>query len=358
MAKGFRFWHKKRGARRTSSNLVGSVGEAIFFGVLFLLGVVSLASLLMSRITEDPTAAFAPGFGFWLMVTVLGSFVLIGGGGAIYTVLHVGTSAERRSALAKRAVNIELLSDAVPTPRDFPTLPSDNDLINSPGIQLAYRLPAAQSPVWRLAAATVFCLVWNLLTAALTVVAAKSRPATFGEGLLTWASVAPFLVVAVWSINHFIRELLLCTGIGPTIVEVSEHPLFPGHTYQVFVSQVGRLKINLFEMFLVCEEEATYHQGTDIRTDKCVVHEQLVFRRENFAIDNGTPYEYQCVFSIPEQAMHSFQSPHNRITWKLVAKGNAATWPTFVRSFPVLVYPTKAATPSPPQTETANQMSV
>src|SRR5262249_39737850 len=155
----------------------------------------------------------------------------------------------------------------------------------------------------------------------------------------TFASVAPFLVVAVWSINHFIRELLLCTGIGPTIVEISEHPLYPGKKYNVFVSQVGRLQMNSFTVYFVCEEEATYHQGTDIRSDKCVVHEQLVLRRENFAIDTTMPYEYQCGFSIPDHAMHSFQSPHNRITWKLVAKGKALTWPEFTRSFPVLVYP-------------------
>ena len=42
MARFFRFVEKKRGERRTGSNWVGSLGEAIFCGSLFLLGTLLL----------------------------------------------------------------------------------------------------------------------------------------------------------------------------------------------------------------------------------------------------------------------------------------------------------------------------
>ncbi|MFV1965501.1 MAG: hypothetical protein ACC628_08780 [Pirellulaceae bacterium] len=79
MRRIFRVWEKKRGHRHTGSRLVGSVGEAIFFGALFLLGSISLAGVASSQLVNPTPEIYTPGFGFWLMVLVLGSFVLIGG---------------------------------------------------------------------------------------------------------------------------------------------------------------------------------------------------------------------------------------------------------------------------------------
>ncbi|HMC11219.1 MAG TPA: hypothetical protein VKH44_08005, partial [Pirellulaceae bacterium] len=44
----------------------------------------------------------------------------------------------------------------------------------------------------------------------------------------------------------------------------------------------------------------------------------------------------------PPTAMHSFQSPHNLVRWKLVVRGEAETWPLFERGFPIVVYPGEA----------------
>ena len=101
------------------------------------------------------------------------------------------------------------------------------------------------------------------------------------------------IAVGGWSIRHFVRQMVLHTGVGPTIVEISNHPLFPGQSYQLYFSQSGRLKVRRLEVFLVNEEEATYHQGTDIRSESCVVHEQLVFRREDFCIEPGVAFDYK-----------------------------------------------------------------
>lgn len=51
MARGFRFYEKKRGNRRTGSKTLGSAGEALFFASFFLVGclgvVVLFATLLI-----------------------------------------------------------------------------------------------------------------------------------------------------------------------------------------------------------------------------------------------------------------------------------------------------------------------
>jgi len=334
--RAFRIWEKKRGARRTGSNLVGSVGEGLFFTILTLIGLVSLSTLITKQVTDPATSDYPPGFGFWVMLLVLTSFALLGGGGIIRTMLRMGTSVERRAAIARRAATLDLLTDAIPQPRDFPAVPSDADLTNSPGIKLAYRLPTSHSPLWQLSAATIFCLLWNSMAAVIIVLAVRHR-----EWLPTILAV-PFLAVGIWSVRHFFHQMLLHNGIGPTIVEISDHPLYPGHEYRYFVSQSGRLRLRSLEIFLVCEEETTYHQGTDVRTSHCVVFEESLYRRDDFAIDLRTPFEWQSSFRVPSNAVHSFHSAHNRVLWKLVVKKEIEAWPTVVRSFPLVVYPARS----------------
>ena len=134
----FRLLEKKRGERRTGSNLVGSVGEALLYGALFLLGVTALSTLVAVHFWQPQNAWYSVGVGFWLMVVVLSSFVFTGGIGLIWTVVRLGISAERRSALATHASALDLVHDTVPRPRTIrrsqrstasPTAPAPNSPI-------------------------------------------------------------------------------------------------------------------------------------------------------------------------------------------------------------------------------------
>jgi len=335
-----RWWGKKRGGRRTGSPLLGSLGEALFFGLLFLLGAVALTSLLLAQFggPQADMLRMGFGFGFWVLVLVLSSFLLIGGGGFLFTVLHVGTSAERRAALAKRAANLDLITEAIIQPRDFPSLPSDHDLVNSPGIKLAYRLPTNHSPGWQLSAAAVFCLLWCGLAAALFVVAVERHIVGKPDWLLT-AIVVPFLAVAGWSIRFFFRQMSALTVLGPTIVEIGAHPLLPGQTCNVYLSQSGHIRLTRLALCLVCDEEATYQQGTDIRVERHRVVEETLYEATNVGLEPGKPVEMPLAFVVPASAMHSFQSPHNRVLWQLVVRAKPEGRPSFERAFPLVVYP-------------------
>ncbi|MDP7305378.1 MAG: hypothetical protein QGG09_19865, partial [Pirellulaceae bacterium] len=276
MAPRFRFLGKKRGKRRTGSRLVGSVGEAIFFGLLFLLGAVALTSLVTTQVINPTAAIYRPGLGFWLAVTVLSSFVFIGGAGVILTVLQVGVSAERRSAIVQRATDLDLIQDALPSQKDFPSIPREANLVNSPGVELAYRLPAIRSSAWKLTGMTLLALVATGFAAALVVISLESW--FFGE--FEWvllAFAAPYIVCGIWTASYIVREIWWNSRIGPTCVEISDLPLRPGHEYAIFLSQGGRVSLAALKMMLVCEEESTYSQGTDIRTETKVVYEKPVF---------------------------------------------------------------------------------
>lgn len=338
MAPRFRFLGKKRGERRTGSRLIGSAGEAVFFGLLFLLGAIALTALVSTQVINPAAAIYRPGLGFWLAVTALSSFVFIGGVGAILTVLRAGVSAERRSAIVRRATNLDLIQDALPSQKDYPSIPREANLVNSPGVTLAYRLPAIKSAAWKLPGMTLLALVATGFATALVVISLESW--FFGEPeWVLMAFAAPSVVCSIWTVSYVVREVWLSSRIGPTCVEISDLPLRPGHEYAIFLSQGGRVSLTALKMALVCEEESTYSQGTDIRTETKVVYEEPVFERAAISIEPGIPLEMHESLRIPPDAMHSFQSGHNSLRWKLVVAGKPTARPPFVRNFPVVVYP-------------------
>ena len=99
------------------------------------------------------------------------------------------------------------------------------------------------------------------------------------------------------------------------------------------------MKVRWLKVLLVCDERATFPQGTDPRTEVHRVHQQTVFRRRKFDINRDAPFEADFTVTVPAGAMHSFISPHNRVEWSLVVRGRVARWPIFERTFPLYVYP-------------------
>lgn len=285
-------------------------------------------------------AVLVRGYSGWiyLLLLVPVSFILIGGGGLIYTIWHWGTSAERRSALTQRASKIDLLNDPENPRSDYPQTPSDADWKSSPGTKLAYRLPIASAPGWQLFAAFFACLIWNGITSVFVVIAIRSHVRGQPEWFLT-IFIVPFVLIGLVLVYALIRQLLITTGIGPTRMEISKHPLHPGEPFDLYLSQEGRLTMNSLEVMFVCDEQATYRQGTDTRTDHRRVYEQSVYRRDGFEIDPAEPFEHEWQVCVPASAMHSFKSTHNEIKWKLLVKGDLAGWPNFEREYPIILYP-------------------
>jgi len=93
------------------------------------------------------------------------------------------------------------------------------------------------------------------------------------------------------------------------------------------------------EVWLVCDEKATFRQGTDTRLEARRVYEQRCFVREDFEVQQGLPFESRCPLHIPETAMHSFQANHNEVSWRLIVKGSVVGWPDYQRVFQIVVRP-------------------
>jgi hypothetical protein len=423
----FRLYEKKRGGRRTGSNTVGSFGEALFFGIFFVVGCATLAYMLVAlawpewranrqferttclvlgkRVeskpaTEAEPAQYRPEFrvrykaggdeyvadevyditnlyspdeasvkaaleGFevgqeypcwydpldptrvvlvqrytlWLYVSLLIplSFIVIGGGRMIYELAHWNASQERRSVL-ERAATLDLF-EMQAGERDFPTVPTDANQTNSPGTKLAYRLPISATPGWTLFAVIGACVLWNGLVTVFLVMVIRDIALGEPDWILA-LSLVPFVVGGVWLIVYLARLILQTAGVGPTRIEISEHPLNPGKPYEIFLSQAGRLSMRYLEVWLACDERATYHQGTDTRTEMRRVYEERCFVRENIEIPQGLPFESRCQVQVPDSAMHSFQAVHNDVSWKLIVRGQVEGRPAYEREFQIVVSPT------------------
>jgi hypothetical protein len=287
-------------------------------------------------------AVLVRGYGWagWLIFTVPISFVIIGAGGLIHVLLHWGKSAERQALMTQRVGQRERrffgAGDAGRQP--YPTVPLGVDITNSPGTKLKFRLPMANSPGWAVFGTLAFCIAWNGIVAIFVTMAVRSYFTDKPDWLLTLFTI-PFAAIGVWAIVALVRQLLVATGIGPTLMEISDHPLLPGGQYRLFLSQSGWLTVNRFRVLLVCEEVATYRQGTDTRTETREVFRKELFRRDSFEIRGGMPLECEIDVTLHEGAMHSFAANHNEIAWTLVVEGDVAGWPECKRAFPVVVRP-------------------
>ena len=295
----------------------------------------------------DPnTVVLVRGYQWWIWPALLipASFIVIGIGGLVYTALHWGTSAERRAAAVRSVPAPELFDLPANVDPQYPYIPGGGDITSSPGTRLAYRLPLTHSPGWTLFGLLAACVAWNGAVSVFVVMAVRSFLAGAPDWLMT-LFIVPFLVVGVALVAVFARLLRQTAGIGPTLVEISDHPLLPGKGYRLFLSQSGNLTLKSIEVALACEEEAVFRQGTNARTESREVFRQSLYSAAGASVRPGEPLEAECDLPIPAEAMHSFRASHNQVQWKLIVRGEIAGWQGFQRSFPVVVRPCPRRSP-------------
>lgn len=272
----------------------------------------------------------------WVLPLLPAAFVAVGVGGLIYMFLTWGKSAEHR-ALLQQASNVELFEGVGASSARYPTVPADQDITNSPGTTLKHRLPIA-APGWDIWFLSIVAVGWNTLVGWLLYRAIAEALVGRADYLLGLGLI-PFLIAGGLLAFMAGRQLMVTTGVEPTVVEISDHPLYPGGRYDIYFSQQGKLNFVKLSIVLACDEEATFRQGTNSRTHVQRVVETEIFRREAFTLKRSEPFATRLELRVPDGAMHSFQSPHNAVKWKLIVRGRLHNWPDFERVFALLVYP-------------------
>lgn len=348
-----RFFAKKRGHRRTDSQAWGAVAEGCFYASLLVAGIV-FGSLLVSGAVypsiEAEAARPSPAFAWWVrLLTLLIPLALVafGGAGLVRVVRGWGKSQERRAVATRRSI-AEGLGGA-DGGGVMPGVPPCDDLENSPGTVLRYRLPLESPENWSLAALGLFALLWNAIVVVLAVgVGADLLRGTTDRILV--GLLVPFVAVGIGGVVSFVRAAALAASVGPTHLEIAEHPLLPGRTYDVLLGQGGASPLRQIELVLELEETASFHQGTDTRTERLVVRRVAVAGWRGVQPVPGGSFEARVALTIPPDAMHSFMSENNAVRWRIVVRATPDRWPAFIRNFPVVVIPqSTAACPPVPE---------
>ncbi len=292
----------------------------LFFGMFFLACVAGTLTVLSNLKGLELLWALLPG-----------TFALGGLGAMWYYVRRYRSPADFAEAeLAKRLKK----STAEPATNPVPTL----DLGDNPGTVLPVRLKQDDSPGGALIGLGIAMLVTGGGAVGLLIGAWFGRKDMMG--MLCTGSIGVALLAAfAGTLYGFIRSLLIYLGVGPTLVELAAHPLQRGQSVAVYVSQAGALRLNWIEVFLVCEEKASYTQGTNTVTDTKCVHLQSLTRTENAAVDQDHPWEWRGTLTIPARAMHSFAAKNNAVGWRIKVVGFPERWPDFTREFSFVLAP-------------------
>jgi hypothetical protein len=308
---------------------------------------------------EPDNVVLERGYNWWMWLLTLllpGALVGFGGSGLVRAVSRWRRSEEAIAAAPGFPGLLDPISPALRDAPDHPSVPSCEDLVNSPGTILRYRLPIESPENWTLLGLGLFALLWNAVLVVLFVGAGLVSD-TDGRDWLRLAVLGPFFAVGCVGIGLFIRRLVLAAAVGTTRVEVSDHPLRPGGRYDVMLAQGGSGTLRRLEVSLELEEQATFRQGTDTRTERLVVWRRPVQSWHDVQLVPGTSFEARVGVVVPPEAMHSFASDHNAVRWRLVVRGTPTRWPPFVRVFPVIVFPAAPASapgrPGPSLTEAA-----
>ena len=312
--------------------------EALFGSILFVLGSMLLAVFItLAVIYSSPVELYISVWAFSLQITVSVGLILIG----IYQMASLfwknSASQERRNALVNRAGEIELLNELLTGRENLPGIPADK-YPPVRGEQLRFRLFGSRRNTWGIFASTLLAVLFGPLSCILILT--TIRDVQLGRlDALAIALTVIMSFVAGWTVFQFVRKWLLMTAIGLPSLEISDYPLQVAGAYQLHLSQPGKIRLRLIEVFLVCEEIATYNQGTDIRTESNIILQQRLLRKRGIDLKPYHPFEETFELELPVDAMHSFRSNNNRIQWKIVVQGNASGWPSQERSFDITVVP-------------------
>jgi hypothetical protein len=220
---------------------------------------------------------------------------------------------------------------------DTPTVPR---LETTPGKVLAHRLPrAGLAPGCQFGCAVAVACFWNGIVGVFVFQLARK----WGQGgAFQWIEAAflvPFVVIGLLMIGFAVAaglKWIVAGLVGSVEVELSAHPLAPGREARVHVAQRGLFPLARVSVWLVCAEEATYVAGTSKSAAREEVAKHTVADPDQNPDGGGLPLE--TAFTVPADAMHSFEAPNNKITWTLRVRGRVLGLP-FSDEYGVIVGP-------------------
>ena len=233
----------------------------------------------------------------------------------------------------------QIVALTLPRTSDWVTIPGIRSINESPGTHLSYRLPLGHRPIFPLLGQTIFAAAWTIIAVIILIQSFFDTAGNALDQLLNILFRGLFCGIGIvlgWAV---IRQLGTIFRVAPTLLELSDHPIYPSRKYRILLHQDGVLTFQHLTVDLVCEEIARFHQGTDTVTHRQDVFRQTLFFRSDFSITPESPLHEEFYLQLPEGAMHSFRQKNNEVAWKLEFTAQLAGWTELRRDCPVVVRP-------------------
>jgi hypothetical protein len=251
--------------------------------------------------------------------------------------------AAQKAAEAQRRLAAVPAAEQRPTPEkaprpdgDWPTVPQPPKMIET-GTTLTVRLRPEGVPAGcALGCLSVITLAWLAFVVPHFVTAVRDQLRR-QPGLGSMVVPTFFLLIGL-AMAVGVVLLLARVRAGRVALELSAHPLRAGGRYELWACQEGRLPVRQIHVRLFCQESATYRQGTGSSTSMRQVHSRDVYFPGLDPTGDDLTRGVRCTFVVPEDAMHSLETQHNKIAWNLELRGRVGPWPMRL-VFPVIVYP-------------------
>ncbi|MEO0530256.1 MAG: DUF3592 domain-containing protein [Planctomycetota bacterium] len=277
----------------------------------------------------------------WLVLSIPISLMVIGVLGLVRTLVSSQVSPERRSARVATGLALSDLDVGSPRPTVASGLPTVERIDDSPGVRQSYRLPADGAEGWRVAGMATLCLVWNVLVALFAYQIGVGYLSS-GIRLLVAIVIASPLAVIGWFMTRATWRDARETGSGGvTRVEIDRHPLTSGESATATVMQFGPVRLRSLTVWLVCEEIATYRQGTDTRTATVEVVRRQLLNERRVEVAADEPLQFDLQVRTPTAGPHSFISANNEVRWLLEVEAVPVGRESAAQRFPLCVHPPK-----------------
>jgi hypothetical protein len=244
----------------------------------------------------------------WCLLSVSFVLIILGLAGFFQSFRYLAVSRERQSVLTQPAdSNTELWN----------TVPDVQTINDSPGTRLSYRLPFDSRPMMPIFGLLAFAIAWNIIAVGILIHLLIVPTDTLTDQVIGIAFRALFCTIGILLFWGVIRRLWNELRIASMLLEISDHPIYPGRKYRVLLYQNNFYRFQLLQVDLVCEEIARFHQGTDTATSRKTVFRKMLFSLSDFTISPEMPLDKEFSLQLPHGAMHSFCCNSNEITWRL-----------------------------------------
>jgi len=195
-------------------------------------------------------------------------------------------------------------------------------------------LRPAAGPVMKFVGVLFLACFWNGIVSVFAWQAAEGWRKGHPDWFLT-IFLVPFVLVGAGLVIAIFYQLLALANPRPRLTLTPGRPRLGQEVDLLWEFRGSAARIQALEITLEGREEATYTRGTDTRTDKHVFRSETVLS----PVPGLDPTRGQRRFTVPKDAVPSFEAEHNKIAWLIRIHGDISRWPDVKEEFPIRVRP-------------------